>query len=298
MTLVGLESPARLSAYTEKDGKVIFGYAGADPIAKDEIVAVLRLKDVEEPTTITVTETERSGKTLEAEPVTVEVGHHWGDWTVTKEATCTEDGEESRTCSVCGETETRPIAANSDHCPSKAFTDLDLDMWYHESVDYVLRTGLMNGMGNGKFAPNGTVTRAMMVTVLYRMAGEPEAKGTVPFTDVAEDAYYAKAVAWAYENHIVMGVTDTRFAPNTPATREQMATFLYRYAQFAGLDVTAKGNLETFPDGNGVSHYALEAMAWAVGQGLLQGDENGKLLPKNTATRAQMATVLFRFLET
>ena len=77
-----------------------------------------------------------------------------------------------------------------------------------------------------------------------------------------------------------------------------MATFLYRYAQFAGLDVTAKGNLETFPDGNGVSHYALEAMAWAVGQGLLQGDENGKLLPKNTATRAQMATVLFRFLET
>ncbi|MGN1306788.1 MAG: S8 family serine peptidase [Faecousia sp.] len=335
MTLLDVTSPAQLSAYTVKNGKVTFGYAGTDAIAKGEIIAVLRLKDVTEPATLTVTETERGGETPETDATVVELGHGWGEWTVTKQATCTEAGEEARICAVCGETETRVIAAtghnwgawtvtaeadcftagietsvcaacgsaeqretapNSEHCPSKAFSDLDTNGWYHESVDYVLNTGLMKGMGNGSFAPDGTVNRAMVVTLLYRLAGEPAVQKAAPFTDVADGAYYAKAVAWAYEHKIVLGVTDELFAPDAVATREQLVTLLYRYASFAGMDVSAGGDLKTFPDNATISAYAREAMAWAVGQGLLKGDESGKLLPTDTATRAELAAILFRFL--
>lgn len=222
-------------------------------------------------------------------------GHSFGNWEITTAADCFRDGLETRTCH-CGETETRVIPASSDHCPSKAFSDLNCSSWYHEGVDYVLSTGLMKGMGNGVFAPNTTVTRGMIVTMLYRLAGEPDAENPTPFTDVARNKYYANAVAWAYENEIAMGVTDTRFAPEAPATREQVVTFLYRYAKFVGMDVSAQGSLRDFSDGQTVSAYAEEAVAWAVGRGLLVGD-NGNLLPRDTATRAQLATIIFRFLE-
>ena len=241
---------------------------------------------------------EDCGETLSTEVIPAK-GHSFGDWTVTKEAACFEDGEETRTCSVCQAVETRPIFANSDNCPSKAFTDLDADAWYHEGVDYALTNGLMNGVGSGKFEPDGQLTRAQLVTVLYRAAGEPDTgKQVNPFTDVADDAWYTKAVIWAANNGIVNGVAKNTFAPDDSITREQIATMLYRYA---GAEAAKEDKLSAFPDAAKTSDWAKEALNWAVASGLINGvaDANGtaNLEPQATATRAQIATILMRWLE-
>ena len=241
---------------------------------------------------------EDCGETISTEVIPA-TGHSFGEWTVTKEATCFEDGEETRTCSVCQAVETRPIFANSDNCPSKAFTDLDADAWYHEGVDYALTNGLMNGVGGGRFEPDGQLTRAQLVTVLYRAAGEPDTgKQVNPFTDVADDAWYTKAVIWAANNGIVNGVAKNTFAPDDSITREQIAAMLYRYA---GAEAAKEDKLSAFPDVAKVSDWAKEALNWAVASGLISGvaDANGtaSLEPQATATRAQIATILMRWLE-
>ena len=241
---------------------------------------------------------EDCGETISTEVIPAK-GHSFGDWTVTKEATCFEDGEESRTCPVCKYVETRPIFANSDNCPSKAFSDLDAKAWYHEGVDYALTNGLMNGVGGGKFEPDGQLTRAQLVTVLYRAAGEPDTgKQVNPFTDVADDAWYTKAVIWAANNGIVNGVAKNVFAPDASITREQIATMLYRYA---GAEAAKEDKLSAFPDAAKTSDWAKEALNWAVASGLINGvaDANGtaNLEPQATATRAQIATILMRWLE-
>lgn len=212
------------------------------------------------------------------------------------EVTCTYLQQNEKTGTVEEPVETRTETLEL-RCPSEAFADLGTNQWYHEGVDYVLEQGLMVGMGNAQFAPNGTMTRGQLMTVLHRMAGEPETKGQTSFTDVKADRYYAEAIAWAYEAGIAKGMTPTAFAPNAPVTREQMVTFLARYAQLQGVD-TASGTEPDFTDAGNVSGYAQEAMAWAVETGLVQGMGNGKLAPKGPATRAQMATVLMRFCET
>ena len=200
---------------------------------------------------------EDCGETISTEVIPA-TGHSFGEWTVTKEATCFEDGEETRTCSVCQAVETRPIFANSDHCPSKAFTDLDADAWYHEGVDYALTNGLMNGVGGGRIEPDGQLTRAQLVTVLYRAAGEPDTgKQVNPFTDVADDAWYTKAVIWAANNGIVNGVAKNTFAPDDSITREQIAAMLYRYA---GAEAAKEDKLSAFPDAAKVSDWAKEAL--------------------------------------
>lgn len=241
---------------------------------------------------------EDCGETISTEVIPA-TGHSFGEWTVTKEATCFEDGEETRTCSVCKYVETRPIFANSDNCPSKAFSDLDAKAWYHEGVDYALTNGLMNGVGGGKFEPDGQLTRAQLVTVLYRAAGEPDTgKQVNPFTDVADDAWYTKAVIWAANNGIVNGVAKNVFAPDDSIPREQIATMLYRYA---GAEAAKEDKLSAFPDAAKTSDWAKEALNWAVASGLINGvaDANGtaSLEPQSTATRAQIATILMRWLE-
>lgn len=241
---------------------------------------------------------EDCGETISTEVIPA-TGHSFGEWTVTKEATCFEDGEETRTCSVCQAVETRPIFANPDHCPSKAFTDLDAKAWYHEGVDYVLTNGLMNGVGGGKFEPDGQLTRAQLVTVLYRAAGEPDTgKQVNPFTDVPDDTWYTKAVIWAANNGIVNGVAKNTFAPDDSITREQIAAMLYRYA---GAEAAKEDKLSAFPDAAKVSDWAKEALNWAVASGLINGVANANgtasLEPQATATRAQIATILMRWLE-
>ncbi len=234
------------------------------------------------------------GKLIAKGEVIPAKGHQWSEWTVTKEATCFADGEKTRTCSVCGETETEVIPADTDHCPCKGFEDLDCTKWYHEGVDFVLENGIMEGVGDHLFNPNGKITRGQMVTMLYRMAGNPEVTGENPFTDVQEDKWYTDAVVWAAEVGVTDGVTETTFAPGHVMTREQMVTFLYRYAELNGKDVNAAGDLSKFDDAQNVHDFAKIPMAWAVAEELIEGMDN-RLYPANTATRAQGATVLMRY---
>lgn len=224
-------------------------------------------------------------------------GHSYSEWTVTVEADCFHDGELSRTCANCGDVETEVIPANSDHCPSKAFCDVDTAKWYHEALDFVLHNGLMNGISDTEFAPNANMTRAQLVTVLYRMAGSPKVTEKAPFTDVKEGSFYEKAVAWAYANGIVRGVTEDAFDPYGEVTREQMVTFFARYAAVNGVDISADCDLSGYDDGASVSSYAKEAMSWAISIGLIKGMEDGTITPKDPATRAQVATVLMRYCE-
>lgn len=186
-------------------------------------------------------------------------------------------------------------------CPSLAFQDLSQTAWYHTGVDYVLEQNLMIGVSDTRFCPGASMNRAMMVTVLYRLAGEPDvSKLANPFQDVKAGSYYSNAVRWAAANEIARGVTETRFQPNGLMTREQMATFLYRYAKLQQEDTTATATLTGFPDGASVSPWAKDAMQWAVGSNLIQGTkENGKIFlnPQGTSTRAQVAVILMRFLE-
>ncbi len=173
------------------------------------------------------------------------------------------------------------------------FGDVQNNAWYSEAIAYVYNKGMMNGTEKG-FEPNSATTRAMIVTMLHRLNGTP-ATGVAGFADVAGGQWYSEAVAWAAANGVVNGYSDTKFAPNEEITREQLAAILYRYAQFKGLDVSAKGDLSGFADGAAVSGWAQEAMQWAVGAGLLNGNADGTLAPAAGATRAEMAMILMRF---
>ena len=183
-------------------------------------------------------------------------------------------------------------ALNNALCPSAAFTDVEENVWYHEGIDFMVRNGYMNGVAADTFDVEGSLTRAQLVTILYRIAGEPETSAAIPFADVADGQWYTKAIVWAAENGIVKGVTETTFAPDDPITREQIAVILYRYAHEEN---TEDGKLTSFPDAKDISGYALEAMNWAVARGLINGSD-GKLLPQDTATRAQIAVILARYL--
>ena len=225
-------------------------------------------------------------------------GHSFGEWEVTLEPTCFIHGLKTRTCANCGETETEVIPATGENCPSKAFKDLADNQWYHEGVDFVLRSGLMKGMSEDVFAPNNNMTRAQLVMVLYRMAGCPEAKEDAAFKDVAETAWYAEAVAWAVENGITKGVSEDYFNPNDSVTREQMVTFFARFAALNGQDVEVEGDLSAFTDADSVTGYAVRNMVWAVKSGLIAGMGDNTINPKGNATRAQVATILMRYCKT
>lgn len=173
------------------------------------------------------------------------------------------------------------------------FIDVQKNDWHYESVKFVYENNLMQGTDNG-FEPNRKMTRAMLVTVLYRMAAPEEMVATNRFSDVPEGAWYTDAVMWASENNLVSGVGDNQFAPEEEITREQMALMIYRYAKKCGVDVSGSKNLERFADVNEVSDWALDAMKWANSVDLIKGIGDTMLSPKHTATRAQVATILMR----
>ena len=176
------------------------------------------------------------------------------------------------------------------------FPDVTEGDWFYDAVRYAYETGLMDGVEDSLFAPNSETTRAQLVTILYRLAGEPEPGGDSGFTDVEADTWYTDAVAWAAQNGIVNGVSDTEFAPGDDITREQLAVILYRYAAYQGYDVSQRADLSGFGDASSISGYAQEALSWAHAQGLVLGFEDGSLRPQGTASRAQIAAVLMRFL--
>ena len=177
------------------------------------------------------------------------------------------------------------------------FPDVAEGDWFYDAVRYAYETGLMDGVGDNLFAPNSETTRAQLVTILYRLEGEPEVSGTSGFTDVEADTWYTDAVAWAAANGIVNGVSETEFAPGKDITREQLATILFRYAEAKGYDVSARADLSAYPDADQIQSYAAESVAWAVAEGLIQGFEDNTLRPAGNATRAQIATILMRFCE-
>lgn len=180
-------------------------------------------------------------------------------------------------------------------CPSRQYQDIIPTQWYHSAVDYVVSHGLMNGESDTLFAPNDNMTRAMLVTVLYRMEGSPACGSTTVFDDVVVNSWYGKAVIWATENGIVKGTSTTTFSPTDPVTREQIATILYRYTAYKGYPVTAGQSVSAFADANTISAFAQDAMQWAVAAGLMQGRSGNLLAPIATASRVEVATVLMRY---
>ena len=198
-------------------------------------------------------------------------------------------------CVLCGEKQPQEEPAV---CSSEIFTDVPAEgHWAHEGIDFVVSQGLMKGVGNGLFAPDGTMDRAMLVTVLWRLDGKPEASSEADFADVPSDTWYTAAVAWAREADIVYGIGGNRFDPTGEVTREQTAVILYRYASSKQL-AALSGDLSRFADSGEVSAWAEEAVSWAEAAGILRGaDENGRLLlqPKNAITRAEAAAMLTRY---
>lgn len=178
-------------------------------------------------------------------------------------------------------------------CPMSGYTDLNMGEWYHDGIHYCLDEGLMDGVDAGMFAPNATTSRAMIVTILWRLQGSPEVEATETFTDVSPDAWYAKAIAWAVAEGVADGYGEGLFGPNDAITREQLAAMLWRYAA----SPETGGDLSAFADGDDTSDWAQQAMSWAVAQGLITGVDSDRLAPRGQATRAQTATILMRFAQ-
>ena len=180
------------------------------------------------------------------------------------------------------------------------FFDVPNEVWYKEGAEFCAETGLFNGTEAGRFSPEKNMTRAMLVTVLWRLEGEPAAEGTESFSDVIEDSWYTTAVQWATEKNIVNGVGKGKFNPNGNVTREQIATILCRYAAMKGEDTQKTADLTQFSDASQISGYAIEAMMWANAEGLIGGVKSGNTLtlqPRGAATRAQVATILMRYIQ-
>ena len=259
MMLTDVQVAAPYHAVAQGEGTVKLAYAGLQAVEAGKAVATLTfVRNDETSTAVTVLHQE----TNEAKP---------------------------------GYREQMEVGPHKQHCPSAAFEDLALDAWYHEATDFVIARGYMKGISATRFAPGSSLTRAQAVTILYRMEGEPETGTELSFVDVPKDQYYTQAVIWAAEHQIVKGMDGTHYAPNGMITREQMVTMLARYAAYKGVDVRAKTEPD-FPDVERVSPYAEEAMAWAVEVGLICGMD-GTLNPKGTASRAQFAMIVMRFME-
>ena len=232
------------------------------------------------------------------------LGHAWDDGVVTKQPTETTKGVKTFTCTRCDATRTESIPATGDKagdggegCPSGKFVDVNPKEWYHPYVDYAVEHGLFGGTSANTFEPETAMTRAMLVTVLWRYEGQPKGYENT-FTDVnaKSGSWYIDAVAWAAANNIVGGVGNGKFDPEGKITREQMATILFRYAKWKGIDTNKRNDLSVFPDGSKVESWAKDAVQWTVAEKIINGSD-GKLLPQGNATRAQVATILMRFVK-
>lgn len=230
------------------------------------------------------------------------LGHNYStEWTVDVTPTETTAGIKSHHCIRCNaKTNVTAIQATGTQDVSKKFVDITPDAWYVSAVQYAVEHNIFSGVSPTEFAPNTPMTRAMLVTVLWRMDGRPTESMANPFMDVPSGQWYADAVQWAASNGIVYGVSNDKFDPNGNITREQMAAILYRYAEKKGHDVSKADDLNAFPDGKDASDYAKEALAWAYGEKLITGVKTGNtdyLDPRGGATRAQVASILMRYAQ-
>lgn len=246
--------------------------------------------------------------TIEYEGVTYTYSSYFGyyyhyittDEYITKDATLVKSEKAVKIISYCDYTEKDLPESFDTFDSADVFVDLTVNDWSKEGIDYVVSHGYMNGTGNGTtFDQTGTMTRAMIVSVLYRIAGSPAPEGANPFTDLqADQTWYHNAVIWAYENNIVSGTGATTFSPTGAVTREQMATFISRFAKFMGYDTETENDISSFPDFASVSSWAVDGLAWANENGIITGAASGGvtiLAPQGEATREQVATILMRF---
>ena len=280
------------------------GHAEADAVRENEVAATCtEAGSYDEVVYCSVCDAElsRVTKTVEA------IGHAWGEWEVSKEATETENGLKVRTCSVCGETEEETILATGgcvggESCVLTPYFDVDVTAWYHDAVHYCVERGLMIGYPDGSFRPNASFSRAMVVMVLWRMENAPIVDYDMSFADVLEDGWYVDAIRWAAANGIVKGYSDTEFNPDGAVTREEMVTIIYRYAQFKGCDVIVdtEKDMPGCSDASQISKWAVEAMKWAYDSGLMNGmeSEDGVVVaPQSETLRAQAAAILYRYCD-
>lgn len=240
-------------------------------------------------TTVTVTASPSKGYVVDAVKAVDKDGK---DVAVTEK-----DGKYVFTMPASAVTVTGSFKAETSAPVALPFTDVKSGNWFYDAVKYAYEQGLMTGTSATTFAPNGTMNRAMIVTVLYRLEKSPAVTGASKFTDVPAGQWYSDAVAWAAANKIVNGYDETTFGPMNAVTREQMAAILFRYEQVKGLEnVTLEENLNRFPDQNKISAYAIPALQWAVGQKIINGNADGTLDPTGTATRAQVAQIFTNLL--
>lgn len=240
-------------------------------------------------TTVTVTASPSKGYVVDAVKVVDKDGK---DVAVTEK-----DGKYVFTMPASAVTVTGSFKAETPAPVALPFTDVKSGNWFYDAVKYAYAQGLMTGTSATTFAPNGTMNRAMIVTVLYRLEKSPAVTGASKFTDVPAGQWYSDAVAWAAANKIVNGYDETTFGPMNAVTREQLAAILFRYEQVKGLEnVTLEENLNRFPDQNKISAYAIPALQWAVGQKIINGNADGTLDPTGTATRAQVAQIFTNLL--
>ena len=234
------------------------------------------------------------------------LGHAWDMGVVAAAPTLTATGKLIQTCTVCHERKETvlpmlTLCEGGEGCPSSAYVDVpESTHWAHVGIDFVLKSGLFYGTSDTTFEPDGEMTRAMLVTVLYRLEGQPKPTTENPFGDVAAGTWYTDAVIWAAENKIVNGIGGDLFDPDGSVTREQMAAILYRYSVFKGLTMAQGAFAMTYPDEAGISAYALEAMRWANAEKLINGTElDGTVYldPQGSATRAQVAAILMRYVQ-
>ena len=259
----------------------------------------------------TILETEHGAVTVDpthprqGDPVTItaqpDEGYEVGEVTVTRsdgsEVELTENSDGTWGFTQPGESVTIAVTFRCDGgelCPSAHLTDVELDAWYHEAVDYVVEHGIMAGVSATAFQPNGSLTRGQVVQILHNLEGKPEETAEAPFTDTAGH-WALEAIAWAAQNNVVAGYDDGTFGPEKLVTREEFAQMMYNYAKFKGYDLTAGGDLAQFPDAGAISDWAETALSWANGKGLINGHDNGTIDPQGNTTRAQAASIMKNF---
>lgn len=259
----------------------------------------------------TILETEHGTVTVDpthprqGDPVTItaqpDEGYEVGEITVTRtdgsQVELTENSDGTWGFTQPGESVTIAVTFRCDGgelCPSAHLTDVELNAWYHEAVDYVVEHGIMAGVSATAFQPNGSLTRGQVVQILHNLEGKPEETAEAPFTDTAGH-WALEAIAWAAQNNVVAGYDDGTFGPEKLVTREEFAQMMYNYAKFKGYDLTAGGDLAQFPDAGAISDWAETALSWANGKGLINGHDNGTIDPQGNTTRAQAASIMKNF---
>lgn len=294
----GAESDATVFTAEEEDGTVTMGYAvsTADTMKFRDTIAELTfaIKGKASFTKFEITLEDFNDEPHELEEH--EMPDLWVDLDGSSLGGGSGSGSGSGSGNGSGSDSGSDLDKYIDMLPSISFDDVSTGSWFYDAVEYVVGMGYFKGISDTSFGPYDSMNRAMFVTVLGRMAGvNADSYKNTQFTDVVSGSYYEGYVVWAAQNGIVKGTSDTTFSPNEPVTREQMAVFLYRYAQYLGMDVSSKGaDLSSFADASSVSSWALDAVKWAVANGIINGTDKG-LEPAATANRAQVAQIIYRF---